>query len=91
MGSHLARLRRIAAACESGSSLAEALKASRVFWKEEREVGRQARVWTGAHIETVQGEITDADLACRQTGSPDELIGERLALAVAARARRLGL
>jgi DNA polymerase-3 subunit delta len=32
-----------------------------------------------------------ADRACKTTGSPDRLIAERLALAVASRAKRLGL
>jgi DNA polymerase-3 subunit delta len=35
--------------------------------------------------------VLAADRACKQTGSPDELIAERLAFAIAGRARRLGL
>jgi len=42
-------------------------------------------------IDDVQPELLAADVACKQTGSPDELIAERLAMAVAGRARRLGL
>jgi DNA polymerase-3 subunit delta len=33
----------------------------------------------------------DADRMCKTAGSPDQLIAERLALTVAARARRIGL
>jgi DNA polymerase-3 subunit delta len=39
----------------------------------------------------LQSEILAADRACKQTGSPDRLIAERLALTIAGRARRLGL
>ncbi|HEY2356104.1 MAG TPA: DNA polymerase III subunit delta, partial [Phenylobacterium sp.] len=35
--------------------------------------------------------ILNADRLCKTAGSPDHLIAERLALAVAGRARRLGL
>ncbi|HEY2177746.1 MAG TPA: DNA polymerase III subunit delta [Caulobacteraceae bacterium] len=91
MGMHLATLRRIAVGQGAGASIAEAVKAARVFWKNEREVSRQARAWGLAELAAVQPEILAADLACKSTGSPDELIAERLALSIAARARRLGL
>jgi DNA polymerase-3 subunit delta len=35
--------------------------------------------------------VLEADFACKQTGAPDHLISERLALSIAGRARRLGL
>ena len=91
MGLHLARLRRIAVSQHAGASLAEAIKGAQVFWKIEREVTRQARAWTLADIDALQPELLTADIACKTTGSPDELIAERLALAIAGRARRLGL
>jgi DNA polymerase-3 subunit delta len=88
---HLNRLRRIAVARQAGASLPEAVKAAQVFWKAEREVSRQCRVWTLVEIDEAQPELLLADVACKQTGSPDELIAERVALAMAGRARRLGL
>jgi DNA polymerase-3 subunit delta len=88
---HLNRLRRIAVARQAGASLPDAVKAAQVFWKAEREVSRQCRVWTLVEIDEAQPELLLADMACKQTGSPDELIAERLALSLAARARRLGL
>lgn len=91
VGAHLTRLRRIAVARHAGASIPDAIKAAQVFWKAEREFSRQARVWTLTEIEEVQPEILAADMACKQTGSPDELIAERLVLATAGRARRLGL
>jgi DNA polymerase-3 subunit delta len=91
MGMHLARLRRILTLAQSGASLAEAAKASGVFWKNEREMLRQARAWTLEHLLSLHPEVLAADLACKTAGSPDDLLAERLALTIAGRARRLGL
>ncbi|CAN5135881.1 DNA polymerase III subunit delta [soil metagenome] len=91
MGMHLGRLRRALTLTKSGAGLAEAAKASGVFWKNEREFLRQARAWSLDTLDVVQPDILAADRACKTTGSPDELIAERLALTIAGRARRLGL
>jgi len=91
MGMHLATLRRILTLAKNGAGLQEAAKAARVFWRNEREVLRQARAWSLDHLDTLQPEILAADRACKTTGSPDGLIAERLALTIAGRARRLGL
>ena len=91
MGMHLGRLRRALTLAKSGAGLQEAAKAAGVFWKQEREFLRQARSWTLDELDRIQPEILNADRLCKTTGSPDHLIAERLALAVAGRARRLGL
>lgn len=91
MGMHLARLRRTATLRAAGTELAEAAKASGVFWKNEREFLRQARAWDLAQLDQLQPELLAADRACKQTGAPEQLIAERLALAIAAKAKRLGL
>jgi DNA polymerase-3 subunit delta len=91
MGMHLGRLRRTLTLAKRGAGLQEAAKASGIFWKNEREFLRQARAWSLEELDRVQPEILAADRACKQAGSPDRLIAERLALAVAGRARRLGL
>jgi DNA polymerase-3 subunit delta len=91
MGLHLARLRRILTLAGNGASLAEAAKASGVFWKNEREMLRQARAWTLEHLLALHPEVLAADLACKTAGAPDDLLAERLALTIAGRARRLGL
>ena len=88
---HLGRLRRTLTLARSGAGLAEAAKASGVFWKNEREFLRQARAWSLEHLDQLQPEVLEADRLCKQTGSPDALIAERLALSIAGRARRLGL
>ncbi len=91
IGMHLGKLRRTLTLAKAGAGLAEAAKASGVFWKQEREFLRQARAWTLDDLDRVQPDILAADRACKTAGSPDRLIAERLALTVASRARRLGL
>jgi len=91
LGMHLGKLRRTLTLAKNGAGLAEAAKASGVFWKQEREFLRQARSWTLDELDRIQPEILNADRACKTAGSPDRLIAERLALTVAGRARRLGL
>ena len=91
MGMHLGRLRRALTLHKSGAGMQEAAKAAGVFWKQEREFLRQARSWTLDELDRIQPEILNADKLCKTAGSPDQLIAERLALAVAGRARRLGL
>jgi DNA polymerase-3 subunit delta len=91
LGMHLGRLRRVLAQAKSGASLAEAAKAAGVFWRNEREFLRQARAWTLDQLDALQPDVLEADRAYKQTGAPDGLIAERLTLAIAGRARRLGL
>ena len=91
LGMHLSRLRRVITLHKAGAGLAEAAKSAGVFWKNEREFLRQARTWTLPELDKLQPDVLAADQACKQTGSPDRLIAERLALSVAGRARRLGL
>ncbi|MCG9915255.1 MAG: DNA polymerase III subunit delta [Phenylobacterium sp.] len=91
LSQHLGRLRRTLTLVKSGAGLPEAAKASGVFWKNEREFLRQARAWSLETLDAVQPEMLAADRACKTTGSPDRLIAERLALTIAARARRMGL
>jgi DNA polymerase-3 subunit delta len=91
LGAHRARLRRALTLARNDADLAAAAKASGVFWRNEREFLRQARAWSLDQLDTLQPDILAADLACKQTGSPDLLIAERLALTIAGKARRLGL
>jgi DNA polymerase III subunit delta len=91
MSAHLGRLRHAVALHQKGAPLARLAKDMKIFWKNEREFLRQARVWTLAEIDRIQPAVLSADRACKETGAPDRLIGERLALAIAGRARHLGL
>jgi DNA polymerase-3 subunit delta len=91
IGQHLGRLRRALTLHKSGAGLPEAAKAAGVFWKQEREFLRQARSWSLDELDRIQPEVLAADRACKTAGAPDHLIAERLALTIAARAKRLGL
>jgi len=91
VGLYLAKLRKTLTLHAAGSGLVEAAKASGVFWKGEREFLRQARAWNLPALSELQADVLAADKACKQTGSPDQLIAERLVLQVAGKARRLGL
>jgi DNA polymerase-3 subunit delta len=91
MSFHLGRLRRALTLIKSGAGPQEAAKAAGVFWKTEKEFLRQARAWTLPALDDLQPELLAADRACKQSGAPDHLIAERLALTIAGRARRLGL
>jgi DNA polymerase-3 subunit delta len=62
-----------------------------VFWKQEAEMLRQARVWRLEQLDEVQDSVNTADVMTKTTGMPEHLIAERLLLEIAARARRLGL
>jgi DNA polymerase-3 subunit delta len=91
IGGHASRLRRALTLMNQGVGAQEAAKSVGVFWKAEKEFLRQSRLWNLALLDQVQPEVLAADLACKQTGSPDQLIAERLALGIAGRAKRLGL
>jgi DNA polymerase-3 subunit delta len=91
MSFHLGRLRRALTLMKSGAGAQEAAKAAGVFWKTEKEFLRQARAWTLPALDDLQPDLLAADRACKQSGAPDHLIAERLALTIAGKARRLGL
>jgi DNA polymerase-3 subunit delta len=91
LGLHLGRLRRVAAVRQAGGGVQAAAKAAGVFWKHEREFLRQSQAWTLEPLTDAQADVLAADRACKQTGSPDQLLAQRLFMSVAGRARRLGL
>lgn len=91
LSQYLGRLRKTAVLTSAGASLQEAAKSSGVFWKQEREFLRQARLWSNDALDAIQPDVLDADRACKTAGSPDALIAERVFLTVAGKARRLGL
>lgn len=91
LSSHAAKLRKARILIDGGSDATAAAKATGVFWKQEREFLRQLRAWRLTDLEGLSGDLLEADRACKSSGSPDHLLAERLAMTVAARARRLGL
>jgi DNA polymerase-3 subunit delta len=91
LSGHLMRLRRAMTLVGTGLGGAEAAKAVGVFWKQEREFLRQIKAWTLPDLDALQVELLEADRQIKTAGSPDDLIAERMALAIAGRARRKGL
>jgi DNA polymerase-3 subunit delta len=91
LAGHLMRLRKIQSQVVHGKPLAEAIKAARVFWKQEREFQRQCQAWSDNRLMDIQAEIYEADRQCRTTGQPQQLLAERMLLSIAGKAKRLGL
>lgn len=91
LSGHLMRLRRAMTLVSTGMGGTEAAKSVGVFWKQEKEFLRQMRGWTLGDLDALQVELLEADRAVKTTGSPDDLIAERLALSICGRARRKGL
>jgi DNA polymerase III subunit delta len=91
LSQHAGKLRRALVLVAGGREPAGAAKASGVFWRGEREFVRQLGRWRMADLDQVQPELLEADRACKSTGAPDDLLAERALMAVAGRARRLGL
>ncbi|HEY1928856.1 MAG TPA: DNA polymerase III subunit delta [Caulobacteraceae bacterium] len=91
MSLHLGRLRKVGTARAGGASPQAAVKAAGIFWKNEREVLRQANAWSLPTLAGPQADILAAEIACKRAGSPDRLLAERLAFSIAHQARRLGL
>ena len=90
-GLHLQRLRRFSLARARTGDVRAAAKATGVFWKQEKEIARQAGAWSQERLSQVQARILAADIACKRAESPARLIAERLMLQVVEEARRLGL
>jgi DNA polymerase-3 subunit delta len=76
---------------EKGAELQSAARSAGIFWKNEREFLRQARAWNLGALDSLQADVLASDRGCKRAGAPAELISERLALSIAARAQRLGL
>ena len=63
LSGHAARLRRIIGLAAGGAGLTEAAKAAGVFWRNEKEMLRQARAWTLGDLDELAPQLLDADRA----------------------------
>ena len=88
--SHLVRIQQARARMQDGASAADAMKSLRppVFWKRERDMTRSIEAWPPPRIAAAIAETRRAELACKQTGAPDQLIVRRLILALSRQPRR---
>ena len=82
-----ARLHAARGRVDAGGSAQEAVKAMRppVFWKREADTVRAVAGWTGARLTEALTEARRAELGCKQTGAPDDLIARRLVMGLAQR------
>ncbi|OUJ02810.1 DNA polymerase III subunit delta [Acetobacter cibinongensis] len=88
--SHLHRLRRVRAAMADGESRTEAVKALRppVFFKRTAGFNRALDLWSLAALTEALQETQALELACKQTGAPDELLCKRHVATLCAKAAR---
>ena len=87
----LARLEGVSAAMARGADLAGACRAARppVFDKQQAQVGRQLRIWSGDELGRAQVAVQQAMLQSRQGADLSDAITARCLLSLARMARQL--
>ncbi len=88
---HVQRLHRSTLAIASGCSIEETLRALRppLFWRREPEFRQALSRWSVSGVEWTMRQLTEAERACRSTGSPAEAICRDVLGAIARRATDL--
>jgi DNA polymerase-3 subunit delta len=89
---HLQRLHRARLAMDRGVTAAEAAKSARppVFFRRVGAFARALTLWPAPALTAAMAGLTEAELACKRTGSPDGVICRNAVLALARRARAAG-
>jgi DNA polymerase-3 subunit delta len=85
---HLLRLHRARLAMDGGMSAAEAAKSARplVFFRRVGAFARALSLWPAPTLLTAMAAMTEAERACKSTGTPDVAICRHSLLALARRA-----
>ncbi len=91
LSQHYNKLKLLKGLLQKGMGTKEAARSAGVFWKDEDDMLRQARSWNYDALDPLASDLVDADKSCKTTGMPDLLIAERLYLAIAGKAARVGL
>ena len=91
LSDHYNKIKLLKTLMQKGMGSKEAARAAGIFWKEEDDMLRQARAWDYHTLDPLAKDLVEADKACKSTGMPDQLISERLYLAIAGRAAKAGL
>ncbi len=91
LSDHYNKVKLLKTLMQKGMGSKEAARAAGIFWKEEDDMLRQARAWDYHTLDPLAKDLIEADKQCKSTGMPDQLISERLYLAIAGRAARVGL
>ena len=91
LSDHYNKVKLLKTLMQKGMGSKEAARAAGIFWKEEDDMLRQARAWDYHALDPLAKDLIEADKSCKSTGMPDQLISERLYLAIAGKAARVGL
>jgi DNA polymerase-3 subunit delta len=86
---HFLRLSGVGARLDSGEPMESALRSLRppLFFKREPAFRRQLQIWRGPRLADALARVTQAELRCKETGQPDQLLSERVFLELAGMAR----
>lgn len=86
---HFLRLSGVGARIEAGEPMENALRSLRppLFFKREPAFRRQLQIWRGPRLADALARVTQAELRCKETGQPDQLLSERVFLELAGMAR----
>jgi DNA polymerase III subunit delta len=89
MARHLERLVQARAAMAGGRDAAQAMAAvrPRVFFRVQAQFQRQIELWTPDRLAAALGVVGDAELACKSTGAPQDMLCHRAFAQVAALVR----
>ncbi len=86
---HAQRLHLLEAGMKQGAAPEQAAKALRppLFFKDKNEFLAQSRQWRGKRLQNALELLQQADLECKSTGSPDQMICRRALMRLAAAGR----
>lgn len=83
---HFHRLHYVAGTIKSGMPAGEAVKRLRppLFWKVAERFKRQAAAWTPEQLAKALNRLLEAEMACKSSGAPSEVLASRALLEIAA-------
>jgi DNA polymerase-3 subunit delta len=87
---HMQRLHQVAGALDQGGNLDAAIKTLKPppFFKVADRFRAQARAWPARQVEDALGILSEAEVRCKSTGMPAELVCSRALMQIAVAGRR---
>jgi DNA polymerase-3 subunit delta len=84
LANHVTRLHALALQVEAGTPLEEVIERARppIHFRRRDSVGAELRRWPAARAATALGQLLEAEIACKTTGSPAVALCRRAALGV---------
>jgi DNA polymerase-3 subunit delta len=85
---HLQRVHRVRLTVDEGASVADAVKGARppVFFRRVAAFSQAVELWSSASLMAAMRGLSEAELGCKQTGAPDDVLARNAVLALARRA-----